>query len=81
MSRIQKVRTNDEALALQLLGEADLVARRALHELDIGDAVTNLDEGGGRGVERAGSGSQAADRGGRKAAGGEHGVELVEGAQ
>ena len=44
--------TYDEALAaLQLVCDLDLGAGRALHELDIGDLVADLDESGSRGME------------------------------
>lgn len=45
--------TNDEALAGQLLCEIDLVARRALDQLDVWQLVTNLDIGRRRGMEQA----------------------------
>jgi hypothetical protein len=63
--------TDDDALALKLLGDVDLVARRGLDELDVGDGIANLDIGTGRRLE--GTGSAKGARGGcRESAGGEH---------
>jgi hypothetical protein len=46
--------TNDKTFAaLQFLGNIDLVARRVLHKLNIGDLVSNLDKGWGSRVEKA----------------------------
>jgi hypothetical protein len=46
--------TNDETFAtLQFLGNIDLVARRVLHKLNIGNFVSNLDKGWGSRVEKA----------------------------
>lgn len=49
--------TDDQAFsALELVGNVDLVARRALHQLDVGDSVPYLHMGARRGVEEAGGG-------------------------
>ena len=47
--------TDDQRLAdAQLVGHVDLVAGRALDEdIEVGDCVTDLDEGAGGGVEAA----------------------------
>jgi len=37
--------TDDNTLALKLLGDVDLVARRGLDEVDAGDGVANLNTG------------------------------------
>ena len=43
--------TDDDALALELLGDVDLVARRGLDKLNVGDGIANLDIGTGRRLE------------------------------
>ena len=64
--------TDDYALALKLLGDVDLVARRGLDKLNVGDGIANLDIGTGRRLE--GTGSAKGTRGGcHESAGGEHG--------
>ena len=64
--------TDDNALALKLLGDVDLVARRGLDKLNVGDGIANLDIGTGRRLE--GTGSAKGTRGGcHESAGGEHG--------
>jgi hypothetical protein len=64
--------TDDDALALELLGDVDLVARRGLDKLNVGDGIANLDIGTGRRLE--GTGSAKGTRGGcHESAGGEHG--------
>jgi hypothetical protein len=64
--------TDDDALALELLGDVDLVARRGLDELDVGNGIANLDIGTGRRLE--GTGSAKGARGGCcESAGGKHG--------
>ena len=63
--------TDDDALALKLLGDVDLVARRGLDELNVGDGIANLDIGTGRRLE--GTGSAKGARGGCcESAGGKH---------
>ena len=52
--------TNDDALArLELCREVDLVARRVLGEVDIGQLVAYLDQGGRRSMEEAAGGGRA----------------------
>jgi hypothetical protein len=63
--------SNDNAL-LQLLGEIDLVARRVLEQLDVGDRIADLDKGRTSGVEKRRLGAELARRGSCEAAGGEH---------
>lgn len=46
--------TNDNTLALKLLGDVDLVARRGLDEVDAGDGVANLNTGACGRLEAAG---------------------------
>jgi hypothetical protein len=56
LSRTEGCRhTDDQRLAdAQLVGHVDLVAGRALDEdIEVGDCVTDLDEGAGGGVEAA----------------------------
>lgn len=43
--------TNDETLALEELGDGDLVAGRVLHQLNVRDRVADLDHDGSRSVE------------------------------
>jgi hypothetical protein len=64
-------RTDDYALASQLLCEIDLVSRRALDEVDIRQLVANFDEGWGRGVKEASASGGA--RQGQGAGGSKHG--------
>lgn len=57
MSHTESCRhTDDQRLSdAELLGHVDLVAGRALDEdIEVGDCVTDLDEGAGGGVEAAG---------------------------
>jgi hypothetical protein len=63
--------TDDDALALKLLGDVDLVAGRGLDELNVGDGIANLDIGTGRRLEGTGS-AKGTRGGGRESAGGEH---------
>lgn len=42
---------DNDALALELLGQVHLVAWRVLHELDIGQGIANLHEAPGGRVE------------------------------
>jgi hypothetical protein len=45
---------NNNALALKLLGDVDLVAGRGLDEVDVGDGIANLHAGTRRRLEAAG---------------------------
>lgn len=64
---------DNDALALELLGNVDFVAGRGLDELNVGDGIANLDICTGRRLEGASSAKGA--RGGcHESAGGEHGV-------
>lgn len=64
--------TNDQAFACtQLFGKVDLVARRVLDEISIGELVAGADEGGRGGVEQAAAGGRARQR--QTAEGGRHG--------
>lgn len=51
--------TNDDTFASQLVSEIDLVARRALDELDVWELVADLDTGRCRRVEEATAGERA----------------------
>lgn len=63
--------TDDDALALKLLGDVDLVARRGLDKLNVGDGIANLDISTGRRLE--GTGSAKGTRGDCcESTGGEH---------
>jgi hypothetical protein len=46
--------TNDDSLALKLLGDVDLVARRGLDEVNVWDGIANLNTGACRRLEAAG---------------------------
>lgn len=46
---------DDNTLALKLLGDVDLVARRGLDEVDVGDGIADLNTGASRRLEAAGS--------------------------
>lgn len=52
--------TDDQSLSCQLVRQANFVARRALHELDIGNLVPDLDKGRSGAVKGSGV-CQAAD--------------------
>jgi hypothetical protein len=64
--------TDDDALALELLCDVDLVARRGLDELDVGNGIANLDIGTGRRLEGT-SGAKGARGCCCESASGEHG--------
>lgn len=64
--------TDNNTLALELLGEVDLVAWGVLDEdIEVGDSVALLHEGGTGAVEEGALGGGAGNRGGQTA-GGEH---------
>ena len=46
--------TDDDTLALELLGDVDLVARRGLDEVNVWDGIANLNTGACRRLEAAG---------------------------
>lgn len=54
--------TDDDTLALDLLGQVDLIAGRVLHQdVQVGDAVALLDEGGRGVMEKRGLGPDAGE--------------------
>jgi hypothetical protein len=50
---VLKAHTDDDAFAGQFLCKIDLVARRALDEVNVWQPVADLDQDGRRGVEEA----------------------------
>ena len=50
--------TDNDTLARKLLGEVDLVTGRAFDQVNVGDGVTLLDEGGRGAVERRDTGAR-----------------------
>lgn len=61
--RVGLMLTDNHALAGQFLGEADLGARRVLHQLDVRNAVASLDEDGRRAVEAMAAKARGRTRG------------------
>jgi hypothetical protein len=74
---VHVTRTDDYAFASQLLCKIDLVARRALDELDVRQLVANFDECWRRGVEEASASGSACQ--GQGAGGSEHGESWASG--